>query len=148
MSWTRDGSPLNASGRISFSDDKKRLTITNVNRTDSGEYQCVAKNRVGSDTSKSASLNVQCKFNILFQFSSKQTARILSPLTKTFSELAQCTNYFFLNGLKKILKTSACSWKPMYTIIILFMRRIGFLLQTSPRSLPTLGVMQKQKEIT
>ena len=66
ISWTRDGSPLNASGRISFSDDKKRLTITNVKRTDSGEYQCVAENRVGSDTSKSASLNVQCKFNILF----------------------------------------------------------------------------------
>ena len=66
ISWTRDGSPLNASGRISFADDKKQLTITNVNRTDSGEYQCVAKNRVGSDTSKSASLNVQCKFNILF----------------------------------------------------------------------------------
>ena len=66
ISWKRDGSPLNAVGRTSFSDDKKQLTITNVSRTDSREYQCVAKNKVGSDTSKSASLNVQCKFNILF----------------------------------------------------------------------------------
>ena len=69
ISWKRDGSPLNASGRISFEDDKKQLTITNVSRTDSGGYQCVAKNKVGSDTSNSASLDVQCKFNILFSLS-------------------------------------------------------------------------------
>ena len=61
ISWTRDGSPVNASERISFSDDEKQLMITNVSRTDSGEYQCEARNKVGSDTSKSASLNVQCK---------------------------------------------------------------------------------------
>ena len=68
ISWIRDGSLVNSTinSRISFSEDNKQLTITNVSRTDNGEYQCVAENRVGSDTSKSASLDVQCKFNILF----------------------------------------------------------------------------------
>ena len=64
ISWTRDGSLVNTSGnftRISFSHDKKQLTITDVSRTDSGEYRCVAKNSVGHDTSSAAILDVQCK---------------------------------------------------------------------------------------
>ena len=65
ISWTRDGSPVNASGRISFQDDKKELTITNVNRTDSGEYRCVASNSLGNDTSNVVTLNVQCKYILL-----------------------------------------------------------------------------------
>ncbi|XP_020608169.1 roundabout homolog 1-like [Orbicella faveolata] len=59
MSWTRDGSPVNTSGRISFSDNKTQLTIMDVSRTDSGEYRCVATNRAGNDTSNAATLNVQ-----------------------------------------------------------------------------------------
>ena len=66
ISWTRDGSPVNRSGTISISDDKKQLTITNVNRTESGEYRCVAENVVGNATSNAATLNVQCKYSILF----------------------------------------------------------------------------------
>ena len=61
ISWTRNGSPVTASGRISFSDDKKQLTITNVNRTDSGEYRCVASNELGSDTSNASTVDIQCK---------------------------------------------------------------------------------------
>ena len=64
ISWTRDGSPINATGsnyRISFSEDKKQLTIANVSRTDSGEYRCVASNKLGNDTSNAATLDVQCK---------------------------------------------------------------------------------------
>ena len=64
ISWTRDGSPVDTSGRISFTADKKQLTITNVSRTDSGEYRCVARNRVGNDTSNAADLVVQCKTSI------------------------------------------------------------------------------------
>ena len=66
ISWTRDGSLVKNVNdnftRISFSHDKKQLTITNVSRTDSGEYRCVAKNRVGDETSNAASLDVQCKY--------------------------------------------------------------------------------------
>lgn len=64
ISWTRNGSLVNTSARISFSDDNKTLTIMNVNRTDSGEYRCVARNRVGSDTSDAAKLDVLCKTSI------------------------------------------------------------------------------------
>jgi len=65
ISWTRDGSPLDINGnssRIGFSLDEKELTITNVNRTDSGEYRCVAENGVGKDTSNAAKLDVQRKY--------------------------------------------------------------------------------------
>ena len=63
ISWTIHGHPVNTSHnpRISFSDDKKQLIITNVSRTDSGEYQCVARNRVGNDTSNASIVDVQCK---------------------------------------------------------------------------------------
>ena len=61
ISWTRDESPVITSERISISDDKKQLTITNVKRTNSGEYRCVANNSLGDATSNAATLNVQCK---------------------------------------------------------------------------------------
>ena len=64
ISWTRNGSLVTTSARISFSDDNKKLTIVNVTRTDSGEYRCVARNRVGIDTSNAAKLDVQCKTSI------------------------------------------------------------------------------------
>ena len=65
ISWTRDGTLVNTSGRISFSGDKRQLTITNVNRTDSGGYLCVASNKLGNDTSTVATLDVLCKYSIL-----------------------------------------------------------------------------------
>ncbi len=62
ISWTRNGSPINTidNSRISFSAFKKRLTIRNMSRTDSGEYRCVATNSLGNDTSNAATLDVQC----------------------------------------------------------------------------------------
>ena len=69
ISWTRNGFPVNASNdsSISFSEDNKLLTITNVNRTDSGEYRCVANNSIGNDTSNVATLNIQCKYSIFLE---------------------------------------------------------------------------------
>ena len=61
FSWTKDGSVLNTTSRITFNADKKQLTITNVNRGDNGEYICVATNDVNEVQSYSSSLNVQCK---------------------------------------------------------------------------------------
>ena len=70
ISWTRDGSAVdtNDNSRISFSADKEQLTMTNVSRTDSGEYRCVAENRVGNDTSNAAKLDIQCKLSVSFQW--------------------------------------------------------------------------------
>ena len=60
ISWTKDESQISSNSRISLSDDKKKLTITNVRRTDSGEYRCVANNKIGNDNSSGATLNIQC----------------------------------------------------------------------------------------
>lgn len=66
ISWTTDGSPLDTNDNftsISLSLDKKQLTITNVSRTDSGEYRCMASNILGNETSSAALLDVQCKYS-------------------------------------------------------------------------------------
>ena len=62
ISWTRDGNPINTTNhsRISFLKDKKQLTITDANRTDSGVYRCVANNKFGNATSRPATLDIQC----------------------------------------------------------------------------------------
>ncbi len=66
ISWSRNGSPVDTSNisRISFSGDNKQLTISNVSRADSGEYRCVANNKLGN-ASSSATLNVQCKNTVV-----------------------------------------------------------------------------------
>ena len=63
ISWTKDGSSIDTSNnsKISFSANKTQLSITNVKRTYSGEYRCVAKNSLGNVTSNVATLIVQCK---------------------------------------------------------------------------------------
>ena len=61
FSWTKDGSAVTANNRISLSSENKHLTITTVNRTDSGEYRCVATNSVGTVNSNAATLTVHCK---------------------------------------------------------------------------------------
>ena len=66
ISWTKDGSPISRIYRISLSDDNKQLTITNVNRTESGEYRCVASNSLGNDTSNAAEVDVECECAALF----------------------------------------------------------------------------------
>ena len=61
FSWTRDGSVVNTTSRITFNENNKTLTITNVIRGDSGEYICVATNNVNAVESNPSTLNVQCK---------------------------------------------------------------------------------------
>ena len=63
LSWTINGTAINvtADPRINLTADGQQLTVTNVNRTDSGEYICLASNKVGNVTSTAAKLTVQCK---------------------------------------------------------------------------------------
>ena len=68
ISWNKDGFPIGNNSRISFPAGKKQLTITNVNRRDSGDYQCAAMNDIGNDTSTAATLSVQCKYGILYMY--------------------------------------------------------------------------------
>ena len=63
ISWTKDGSLINASGdpRISITEQNTMLRITNVSRADDGQYRCVASNSLGNATSNAASPDVQSK---------------------------------------------------------------------------------------
>ena len=79
ISWTRDGSPVNTSATISISDDHTHLTITNVKRADNGNYRCVANNSLGSATSNAATLNVHCKYSVLW---SKPSSWPVLPRTR------------------------------------------------------------------
>ena len=54
ITWTRNGSVLTK--------ESKELTITSINRADSGEYRCVANNSEGNVTSDAATLDVQCEY--------------------------------------------------------------------------------------
>ena len=66
FTWTKDGSAVTANDRISVSADNKKLSLTNVNRADSGEYRCVAANSVGIVNSNAATLTVHCKKTFTF----------------------------------------------------------------------------------
>ena len=59
FSWSKDGSAVTADNRISLSAGNKQLNLTHVNRTDSGEYRCVAANSVGTVYSNASTLTVQ-----------------------------------------------------------------------------------------
>ena len=74
ISWTRDGSLVSSGDqRISFEAGNRQLTIRNVNRTDSGEYRCVADNSEGNDTSNAITLDVKCKYTSSVQTRSGYT---------------------------------------------------------------------------
>ena len=61
FSWYKVKNTVKSSNRIKFSANNSLLTITDVNRKDSGGYLCVAHNLLGNDTSIIVILDVQCK---------------------------------------------------------------------------------------
>ena len=62
LSWTKDGSPLNDTQGITFSGDNETLSIASINRSESGNYRCVARNGLGNHySSNPAKVDVQCK---------------------------------------------------------------------------------------
>ena len=69
VSWTKNGQKLNvgANSRLNASstNNKHTLTITDVRRSDAGQYRCVANNNVGNSTSSAAKLEVYCKCRII-----------------------------------------------------------------------------------
>ena len=64
ISWTKDGYLISVGGdpRITFTEQNANLSITNVSRSDDGEYRCVASNSLGNATSNASTVNVQCKY--------------------------------------------------------------------------------------
>ncbi|XP_073782000.1 cell adhesion molecule CEACAM6-like isoform X2 [Danio rerio] len=52
VQWMKDNSPLSSSSRIIFSSDNRSVSISPVERSDTGEYQCTYSNPVSSETAK------------------------------------------------------------------------------------------------
>uniref|UniRef100_A0A8C1IKF9 Ig-like domain-containing protein n=1 Tax=Cyprinus carpio TaxID=7962 RepID=A0A8C1IKF9_CYPCA len=52
VQWMKDNSPLSPSNSIIFSSDNRSVSISPVQRSDSGEYQCTYRNPVSSETAK------------------------------------------------------------------------------------------------
>ena len=63
LSWTKDGSPINNNQGIPFSGDNETLFIASINRLESGNYRCVARNGLGNYSSNAAKVDVQCKYS-------------------------------------------------------------------------------------
>ena len=61
VSWFKDKDLVESTKRIYLSANNSLLTITDVNRNDSGGYLCVAHNEVGNDTSIIVIVDVQCE---------------------------------------------------------------------------------------
>ena len=61
LSWFKDKDLVESNDRIYLSANNSLLTITDVNRNDSGGYLCVAHNEVGNDTSIIVIVDVQCE---------------------------------------------------------------------------------------
>uniref|UniRef100_A0A673L2E6 Ig-like domain-containing protein n=1 Tax=Sinocyclocheilus rhinocerous TaxID=307959 RepID=A0A673L2E6_9TELE len=52
VQWMKDNSPLSPSNSIIFSSDNRSVSISPVQRSDRGEYQCTYRNPVSSETAK------------------------------------------------------------------------------------------------
>uniref|UniRef100_A0A672MZ46 Ig-like domain-containing protein n=1 Tax=Sinocyclocheilus grahami TaxID=75366 RepID=A0A672MZ46_SINGR len=50
VQWMKDNSPLSPSNSIIFSSDNRSVSISPVQRSDSGEYQCTYRNPISSET--------------------------------------------------------------------------------------------------
>ena len=82
ITWTRNGSVLTSSvAKISFGAQSRELTITSINRADSGEYRCVANNSEGNVTSDAATLDVQCEYTSCpfeYDMTGKRSASVIT----------------------------------------------------------------------
>ena len=67
VTWTKNKQRLNftANSRLTASSTNNNytLTITDVHRSDAGQYRCVANNSVNTSTSAAAKLEVNCKYH-------------------------------------------------------------------------------------
>ena len=103
FSWNKDGSAVTANDRISLLADNKQLSITNVNRTDDGEYICVATNSVGTVNSNVARLTVQGKHITFTGHFIPAPVTFLSSLFRLLENV--CEKHFLWNKNRSMCTT-------------------------------------------
>ena len=59
VQWTKDG-------LVDVVGEERELSITPVNRHDTGTYFCVATNQLGPSTPQQVDVNVHCEFDFFF----------------------------------------------------------------------------------
>ena len=63
--WTKNGEELKVAGisrvNVSSTSNNHSLIITDIQRSDVGQYRCLASNSEGNLTSSPATLTVQCE---------------------------------------------------------------------------------------
>ena len=68
VTWTKNKQRLNVTGNsrltASSTNNNYTLTVTDVHRSDAGQYRCVANNSVNTSTSSAARLEVNCKYHM------------------------------------------------------------------------------------
>ena len=67
VAWTKNGVELNVTANLRLSvsskDGNHTLNITDVQKSDAGQYRCVAKNSLQTSESSPSTLTVQCESN-------------------------------------------------------------------------------------
>lgn len=67
VTWTKNGVELNVTANLRLSvsskDGNHTLKITDVQKSDAGQYRCVAKNSLQTSESSPSTLTVQCESN-------------------------------------------------------------------------------------
>ena len=65
VAWTKNGVKLNVTANLRLSvsskDGNHTLNITDVQKSDAGQYRCVAKNSLQTSESSPSTLTVQCE---------------------------------------------------------------------------------------
>ena len=67
IEWTKDNITVDPKLSTSSSGNTHSLTITDVHRSDEGQYRCVANNAVDTTTSLAGTLEVHCEYAFNFR---------------------------------------------------------------------------------
>ena len=71
VAWTKNDVELNSIGNLRLSVSSKNgnhtLKITDVQKSDAGQYRCVANNSLQTSKSSPSALTVQCEFKSIFE---------------------------------------------------------------------------------
>ncbi|KAG9329998.1 hypothetical protein JZ751_028289 [Albula glossodonta] len=108
--WLKDDKPLSPSNRITFSDDNSTVSISPVESSDNGEYQCRLSNPVSTDTARhTLTVNYGPQDVVINgKNTGSSTAEVSSTVTLKCSavSLPPATFFWLVNGTKRAEKST------------------------------------------